>query len=188
MRICPKDWFCEVSVWFHIQIQTSITVFGYFTVLHLVLIFLFANMHLLITKYSIPPLNKCMTFLAHGISVFFIRKIRARVRTHKNCVDELKILDRLGEWRTGNSFFLFFFFFVPGLTRRKNYKVYKLTNQYPQRGGTKAVLGTCPSCCLTLICLRERAVNGLYELSIYVAILGDSQIIRRHFIWVMVIS
>lgn len=87
MRICPKDWFCEVSVWFHIQIQTSITVFGYFTVLHLVLIFLFANMHLLITKYSIPPLNKCMTFLAHGLSVFFIRKIRARVRTHKNRVD-----------------------------------------------------------------------------------------------------
>lgn len=123
-------------------------------------------MHLLITKYSIPPLNKCMTFLAHGISVFFIRKIRARVRTHKNCVDKLKILDRLGEWRTGNSFFLFIFFFVPGLTRRKNNKVYKLTNQYPQRGGTKAVLGTCPSCCLTLISLRESSERTIWALHI----------------------
>lgn len=123
-------------------------------------------MHLLITKYSIPPLNKCMTFLAHGISVFFIRKIRARVRTHKNCVDKLKILDRLGEWRTGNSFFLFIFFVVPGLTRRKNYKVYKLTNQYPQRGGTKAVFGTCPSCCLTLISLRESSERTIWALHI----------------------
>lgn len=27
------------------------------------------------------------------------------------------------------------------------------TNQYPQRGGTKSVLGTCPFCCPILICL-----------------------------------
>lgn len=111
----------------------------------------------------------------------------AHTHTHKNCVDKLKILDRLGELRTGNSFS---YLFLPQYCswfnqKKKNTKVYKLTNQYPQRGGTKAVLGTCPSCCLTLICLRERAVNGLYQLqiSIYVALLGDSQIILRHFFW-----
>lgn len=62
--------------------------------------------------------------------------------------------------------FSIYFFFVPGLTRRKNYKVYKLTNQYPQRGGTKAVFGTCPSCCLTLISLRESSERTIWALHI----------------------
>lgn len=34
------------------------------------------------------------------------------------------------------------------------------TDRHPQRGGTKVLLGTCPFCCLILICLWESNERG----------------------------
>lgn len=35
-----------------------------------------------------------------------------------------------------------------------------ITDQHPHRGGTKVLLGTCPFCCLILICLWESNERG----------------------------
>lgn len=39
------------------------------------------------------------------------------------------------------------------LCNYQNKKIYTCTDRHPQRGGTKVLLGTCPFCCLILICL-----------------------------------